>query len=37
MPSSYIDTFLDRTLNAFDFSKTLQSALNGDKYHWFLS
>lgn len=35
--SSYIDTFLDRTLNAFDFSKTLQSALNGDKYHWFLS
>lgn len=35
--SSYIDTFLDRNHNAFEFSKTLQLALNGDNYHWFLS
>ncbi|RCU42295.1 DUF3871 family protein [Chryseobacterium lacus] len=36
--SSYIDTFLDRNLNAFDFSKGLQKTLNGDSnYHWFLS
>ena len=36
--SSYIDTFLDRNLNAFDFSKGLQKTLNGNKnYHWFLS
>lgn len=36
--SSYIDTFLDRNMNAFDFTKGIQSALmgNGD-YHWFLS
>lgn len=36
--SSYIDTFLDRNQNAFEFSKGLQKALNGDSnYHWFLS
>nr|WP_245169062.1 DUF3871 family protein [Marnyiella aurantia] len=36
--SSYIDTFLDRNLNAFEFSKGLQNTLNGDSnYHWFLS
>ena len=36
--SSYIDTFLDRNLNAFEFSKGVQNALNGDSpYHWFLS
>lgn len=36
--SSYIDTFLDRNLNAFEFSKGVQKALNGDEnYHWFLS
>lgn len=36
--SSYIDTFLDRNLNAFEFSKGLQKTLNGNKnYHWFLS
>lgn len=36
--SSYIDTFLDRNLNAFEFSKGLQKALNGNSdYHWFLS
>lgn len=36
--SSYIDTFLDRNLNAFEFSKGLQKTLNGSSdYHWFLS
>jgi hypothetical protein len=36
--SSYIDTYLDRNLNAFDFSKGIQKALNGSSdYHWFLS
>jgi len=36
--SSYIDTFLDRNLNAFDFTKGVQKTLNGDSdYHWFLS
>jgi len=36
--SSYIDTFLDRNLSAFEFSKGLQKTLNGDSdYHWFLS
>ena len=36
--SSYIDTFLDRNLNAFEFSKGLQKTLNGNSnYHWFLS
>ena len=36
--SSYIDTFLDRNLNAFEFSKGIQKTLNGNPdYHWFLS
>lgn len=36
--SSYIDTFLDRNLNAFDFTKGIQKALNGSSnYHWFLN
>ncbi|MCT3945708.1 DUF3871 family protein [Elizabethkingia anophelis] len=36
--SSYIDTFLDRNLNAFKFTKGLQKTLNGEQdYHWFLS
>lgn len=36
--SSYIDTFLDRNLNAFEFSKGLQKTLSDDSdYHWFLS
>jgi hypothetical protein len=36
--SSYIDTFLDRNVNAFDFTKGIQKALNGySNYHWFLS
>lgn len=36
--SSYIDTFLDRNLNAFEFSKGIQKTLNDNSdYHWFLS
>lgn len=36
--SSYIDTFLDRNLNAFDFTKGIQQSLNGNSvYYWFLS
>jgi len=36
--SSYIDTFLDRNVNAFDFSNGISKALNGSSnYHWFLS
>lgn len=36
--SSYIDTFLDRNLNAFEFSNGLLKTLSGDdNYHWFLS
>ena len=36
--SSYIDTFLDRNLNAFEFTKGIQKTLNGNlDYHWFLS
>lgn len=36
--SSYIDTFLDRNLNAFDFTKGIQQSLNGNSdYRWFLS
>ena len=35
--SSYIDTFLDRNLNAFEFTQGIQKAFNGDsKYNWFL-
>jgi hypothetical protein len=36
--SSYIDSFLDRNVNAFHFSVGLANAINGDSdYHWFLS
>ncbi len=36
--SSYIDSFLSRNVNAFDFSKGLAKAINGEyNYHWFLS
>ena len=36
--SSYIDTFLDRNLNAFEFSKGIRKTLSGNSdYHWFLS
>lgn len=36
--SSYIDTFIDRDVNAFTFSKGISEALEGrGDYHWFLS
>ena len=36
--SSYVDTFLDRNLNAFNFSKGIADALEGDSpYNWFLN
>lgn len=36
--SSYIDTFSDRNVNAFEFTNGLKNSLNGDSnYHWFLS
>ncbi|WP_229663403.1 DUF3871 family protein [Cloacibacterium rupense] len=36
--SSYTDTFLDRNLNAFEFTKGIQKTLSGNSgYHWFLS
>lgn len=36
--SSYIDSFLDRSLNAFTFTESLVDALNDNsKSHWFLS
>lgn len=35
--SSYIDSFLSRKINAFDFSKALANAINGNSNHyWFL-
>lgn len=36
--STYIDSFLEKGLNAFEFTQTVQKALigNGD-YHWFLN
>ena len=36
--TSYIDTFLDRGVNAFDFSKGISNALSGSStnYSWFL-
>lgn len=35
--SSYIDTFLDRNLNALKFTQDIQKTLNGDsKHNWFL-
>jgi len=37
--TSYIDTFLERGVNAFDFSKGISNALSGSStnYSWFLS
>jgi hypothetical protein len=36
--SSYIDTFLDRGVNAFEFTQGISKAINGDsQYRWFLS
>lgn len=36
--SSYIDSFLDRNVNAFTFTNSVSEALKGNSnYHWFLS
>ena len=36
--SSYIDAFLDRSVNAFGFAEGISKAINGDsRYRWFLS
>jgi len=36
--SSYVDTFLDRGVNAFEFAQGISKALSGDsRYSWFLS
>lgn len=36
--SSYIDTFLERNLNAFEFNQGISKAISGNSgYHWFLS
>lgn len=36
--SSYIDTFLERNLNAFEFNQGIGKAISGNSsYHWFLS
>ncbi len=35
--SSYIDTFLDRSVNAFDFVHGLKDALDHRQDHWFLN
>ncbi|MFV0247562.1 MAG: DUF3871 family protein [Tenacibaculum sp.] len=36
--TSYIDNFLSRNVNAFEFTNGLAQTFNGDsKYHWFLS
>ncbi|MCT3672562.1 DUF3871 family protein [Elizabethkingia meningoseptica] len=36
--SSYIDNFLNRNLNAFDFTKSIHKTLSDNSdYHWFLS
>jgi len=36
--SSYIDSFLDRNVNALNFTNSVSEALNGNRdYHWFLS
>ena len=36
--NSYIDTFLDRSVNAFDFTEGVSIAINGgSQYRWFLS
>lgn len=36
--SSYIDTFLERNLNAFEFNHGICKAISGNSdYHWFLS
>ncbi|MBK7883023.1 MAG: DUF3871 family protein [Chitinophagaceae bacterium] len=34
--STYIDTFLDRSVNAFDFTDRLRMALKNESHNWFL-
>nr|WP_295811496.1 DUF3871 family protein [uncultured Apibacter sp.] len=34
--SSYIDTFLNRTVNALDFTQNIQKTMVDKSYHWFL-
>ena len=34
--STYIDSFLDRSVNAFQFTDTLRLALKNDTSNWFL-
>ncbi|MCG2417951.1 DUF3871 family protein [Aequorivita sp. F47161] len=36
--NSYIDTFSERNVNAFEFANGLVQTIKGDSnYHWFLS
>ncbi|MBS1917879.1 MAG: DUF3871 family protein [Bacteroidetes bacterium] len=35
--SSYIDSFLDRSVNAFSFVENIKSALDGKQFNWYLS
>ncbi|MFX1708110.1 DUF3871 family protein [Chitinophaga sp. CC14] len=35
--SSYIDTFLDRSVNAFQFTEQIKSALDNQRHSWFLN
>jgi len=35
--SSYIDGFVNRSVNAFDFTKSVSEAVNGGSYNWFLN
>ena len=35
--SSYIDSFVNRSVNAFDFSDTLSKGVRADTYNWFLT
>ncbi len=36
--SSYIDTFIGRNINVFEFTQTIAESINGNRnYHWFLS
>ncbi len=35
--SSYVDSFLERSVNAFDFTQQLQSGLAGGSTNWYLN
>lgn len=35
--SSYIDTFLERNVNALNFTESIQNTMVDKSYHWFLS